>query len=506
MSENRKFDLTSYARAKERMIATNENAYSRFGQNLRQRDSVREYSTEEIERIITSGSVEEQQKLSRNYFALDGYYKQIIIHYATLLKYAGILIANPGFGNKLSSPAVQKKYYQAMDYVEKMSLPILCSNFAWRALIDGCYYGARVDLGKKGFQVIDLPVGYACSRFKDFKGNDVVEFDLRYFDKILLDSTRNEVLESYPKFISKAYRKWSKKRSNNSWIILPEDVGVCFPFFDGRPLFLSVIPATIAYDNAMELEKERAKSEIRKILVQEIPHLSDGRLVFEPEEAAEMHSGAVDMMKGNKNLSVLTSYGKVSAIGSESSAMGIEATLNRYEQNIYSQAGVTGQILSGQGSSSFEASLNNDTALMMSFANKVGLFVSNILNNLFGNSAVSFKYTFLPITYHNETTYLDNTYKILGSGFSAIMPALTFGLSQRDLINIKDLENDVLKLGDKLKPLQTAYTQSGEPSEQTKKSVDTEKALDKGGRPQKKQQDKNERTLANEKSKDKTGG
>jgi hypothetical protein len=38
-----------------------------------------------------------------------------------------------------------------MDYVEKMSLPILCSNFAWRALIDGCYYGARVDLGKKGF-------------------------------------------------------------------------------------------------------------------------------------------------------------------------------------------------------------------------------------------------------------------------------------------------------------------------------------------------------------------
>ena len=60
MSENRKFDLTSYARAKERMIATNENAYSRFGQNLRQRDSVREYSTEEIERIITSGSVEEQ--------------------------------------------------------------------------------------------------------------------------------------------------------------------------------------------------------------------------------------------------------------------------------------------------------------------------------------------------------------------------------------------------------------------------------------------------------------
>jgi hypothetical protein len=53
------------------------------------------------------------------------------------------------------------------------------------------------------------------------------------------------------------------------------------------------------------------------------------------------------MMRGNDNTSVLTTYGDVSAIGSETSAMGIEAMLNRYEQNIYSQAGVTGQILSG---------------------------------------------------------------------------------------------------------------------------------------------------------------
>ena len=63
---------------------------------------------------------------------------------------------------------------------------------------------------------------------------------------------------------------------------------------------------------------------------------------------------------------------------------------------------------------------------------------------------------------------------------------------RRDLINIKDLENDVLKLGDKLKPLSTSYTQTsdgkdgdGNPKE---KAVETD--IDEGGRPNKKEEEK----------------
>jgi len=58
-------------------------------------------------------------------------------------------------------------------------------------------------------------------------------------------------------------------------------------------------------------------------------------------------------------------------------------------------------------------------------------------------------------------------------------------LSQKDLSNIKDLENDVLKLGDKLKPLSTSYTQSGK----------------EGGRPPLKENEKTERTIENIESK-----
>jgi hypothetical protein len=243
--------------------------------------------------------------------------------------------------------------------------------------------------------------------------------------------------------------------------------------------------------------------------------LNDGRLLFEPDEAAEMHEGSVEMMSENKNVRVLTSYGDVSAIASNTSADRTEGTLTRMEQNIYAQAGVSGQIFASTGSSSLEASLNNDLALMMVLANKFSRFITNMVNNNFGNGNVSFKYTIMPITYQNAADFVDMSFKLVGSGYSALLPALALNMTQRDLTSIKDLENDVLKLGDRLKPLSTSYTQTSTPKEggdektgdgkdPKEEPVDTNPA--EGGRPAKKDKDKADKTIENEKSLDKTGG
>lgn len=121
LKDERNFDLTSFAKAKDKMIATNEAAYKGNWDSIRTRVSrIKEYTPEEITAIIQSGSLSEQQKLSRNYFNKDGYYKQIIIYYATLLKYMGLLIPNPSYGKNLSTSHIQKRYYNALDYVEQM--------------------------------------------------------------------------------------------------------------------------------------------------------------------------------------------------------------------------------------------------------------------------------------------------------------------------------------------------------------------------------------------------
>ena len=130
---------------------------------------------------------------------------------------------------------------------------------------------------------------------------------------------------------------------------------------------------------------------------------------------------------------------------------------------------------------------------MMYLANKFARFVTNIINSTFANSNISFKYTILPITHQNEAKYIDSSYKLASSGYSLLIPAIAQGLNQRDLVSIKELENDVLGLTDRLIPPKTSFTDTGE---------------GEGGRPSKTADEKKDQTIKNEESieKSKTQG
>lgn len=486
MEENKNFDLTSFKRANTGMIATNDSTYQGFG-SRKSVERVRDYSLAEIEKIINSSSLVEQQKLSRNYFYKDGFYKRLIMHYATLLKYVGILIPNPSFGQSLSTTHIKKRYFNAVDFADRLNIPILLTNFAQRALVDGCYYGLLQEVTRDGITVLDLPSNWCCTRFKDALGNDIIEFDITYFDSIFDETEREEALKVYPRIVSSSYRKYKKGKLGSKWIYIPTDISICFPFFDSRPLFLSTIPEVIRYEDTVEVELERDAEEIRKIIVQKVPHLNDGRLVFEPDEAEEMHRGAVGMLKGNKNISVLTSYADVDAIVSKTAADSTHNSIEKMMQNVYNKSGTSSELFASTGSSTLDTSIKNDIALMMVLANKFATFLTNLINRLYRNSNISFKYTILPISYYNEDKYIDNSFKLASSGYSFLLPSLALGFSQKDLSNIKDLENDVLGLGEKLLPLTSAYTQSSN---------------GEGGRPKLEEKEKSAKTIENEQSLD----
>jgi hypothetical protein len=79
MSENNNklhnFDLASFKKSQSAMIATSDSSYGSRPGAAQWTSTVKDYSKEQIERIIGSGSLIEQQRLSRNYFNKDGYYK-----------------------------------------------------------------------------------------------------------------------------------------------------------------------------------------------------------------------------------------------------------------------------------------------------------------------------------------------------------------------------------------------------------------------------------------------
>lgn len=490
--------LTTFTNAYKDMIATNEQSYKvSFGWGSGKiRDRIRNYSLDEVLEIIESGSVDAQIQLSRNYYNLDGFYKRIILHYATILKYVGLLIPNPGFGKDLSEQYVQKKYFGAMDFIDSNNIPSLCEHITFRALRDGCYYGILLPVDKKKIVLLDLPTVYCTSRFKDKMGNDIIEFNVSYFDTIFDPEAKKGALKAYPSVITNWYRRYKNGKVKSKWVYVPAEIGVCLPFLEGKPSFLNVIPAVMEYEKAKETDRERDLEEIRKIIVQKIPHLQDGGLLFEPDEAAEIHKGTVKMMKSNPNVSVLTTYADVDAIVSKTTNDSTTASLQAALKNIYSESGTSSNLFGTDSNLALETSLNNDLALMMTFAYKLEQFITYIINENYSNSNISFKYTILPVTHYNVSKYIDTTFKLAQSGYSFLLPALASGMSQKEFTNIKDLENNLLGLKEKLIPLSSSYTETDNSKNGIGNPV---------GRPKKNLEDLSDKTAANQQSIDKGG-
>lgn len=489
----RNFDLTSYIKAKDAMIQINNRANGGYRDDYYVSHSYADYTIEQAKRIIKSGSLAEQITLSRAFFERDGFYKRILAYYATLLKWSYLLIPNPASGKTLSNPGLQKKYRSALQFVNGLSIEEWFTNCTLTILRDGAYYGVITQLSRNEFLKIDLPAAYCRNYLQDINGNNIVEFNVGYFDTISDDRLKRDALELYPKVITAHYRQYTKGKTKTPWVIIPGDIGFSFNFFGGnRPLFLNVIPSTIQYDEAVDTERERDAEELRKILVQKIPHNNQNELLFEPDEAQEMHQGAVEMMRSNKGVAVLTTYADVDAIVSKTTSDAVSDTVTKMVNNIYYQASASPQIFAPTGTKSVDVSIRNDISLMMTLANQYAHFITYAVNYLYGNTNISFSFKILPVTLYNQSDYITDTFKLAQSGYSYLVPCVAAGIGQEELIGLKSLENDCLKLHDKLIPLSSAYTQSGDGGE--------------GGRPEKDQEDKDERTIANEESLDKQGG
>lgn len=484
MEQNNKaqFSLDQFKKANEAMIATNDRAYTKaYGTQVAARH--RTYTAEQVEDIINRGTPEQKRELSHTFFLTNGFYRRILIYYATILKYQGLLIPHVAQDHSITEQSVSKRYYKALDFIERINIPNLATDIAVKSLTNGTYYGVIQTLDKNNFAILDLPFNYCLSRYKDVHNNDIIEFDLSYFDSITDEKSRKDALAAYPMEIAKAYRKYSKTKNSELRLYrIPSYMAICFPFFDGAPFFLSTIPKVINYQEYEDLEKQKDTDEVKKTLVQKIPHLNDGTLLFQPIEAQEIHAAAVGMMKKNTNMSVLTTYADVDIASTASSSDSAKYNnLDKIVQTIYNSAGVSSEVFAASGNTALSLSTANDCAMMMQFARKFSNLITFITNKLYGNNIISFNYHILPITWYNDKDFIDSAYKEASMGYSYFLPAIAMGLSQRDLVDIKELENNLLDLHEKLVPLRTSYTGGGEEadSEGGRPTLDDNKKSDK---------------------------
>ena len=458
MSSNKKKQdrITTFKRMSDEIVASNASAY-KYPMPVEHARPHILYTKEEAQQIIQDGDPRELQQLSISFFYTSGFYKKMILYYATLLTYSFLVIPNLKEGKM--STQIKNQYEKALDILEGLKPELLCPQLALKVFVEGAYYGmlSKSDTGK--LTLINLPYLYCRSRYKTYDNIDIVEFNLAFFDTIYNQEKRIACLKTYPNEIRIAYNNYKNKNLSN-WYQVPAEYGIHFSLYEDRPFFADIIPAVIDFNEYRDIEKAKDKQDLEKILVQEMPHLNDGELVFEPEEALEMHKGVVKMLQKSKGVDVLTSFGNVDIKDLQSARGVITNNLEKIEKSIYGEAGVSKQLFSADNSTSLTKSIENDCALVTILGNSFASWFKFVINNECANyNNLAFDIVLLPITHFNRFDIFKNSLNAAQNGYSIFIPSLCLGISQKQLINLKHLEK-ALKLTDLLEPLQTSYTQS----------------------------------------------
>ena len=460
----------------------------------------RRVSRRMIQRAIDQNDAKELRMISNYFYNTSGIYSRLVRYMAYLFRY-DYFITPIIYDNKISEDKVVKNWFQAAQLLDNSGLKKLFGEIALSVVRDGCYYGYRIE-NKTACHLQDLPINYCRSRY-NINGKPTVEFNLKYFDDEFSDATyRVRVLKLFDKDIQKAYVAYKQGKlpvdfagDNAGWYLLDPEKAVKFNLSSSDiPLFVSVIPNIMDLDEAKEIDKEKMKQQLLRVIVQEMPLDKNGDSIFTTDDIANLHQNAVQMLGKAIGVNVLTTLADVSSIDmSDKGNVSSVDQLDKVERSVYNEAGVSQMQFNTSTNLALEKSIANDEATMTDLLLQFENYAENLLAP-FNKSPkrLYYKVQLLPTTIYNYKELSDIYRQQTTIGFSKLLPAVALGQSQLTVMSTAYFENNILELGAIFIPPQMSSTMTGA-------EIAQEESRD-NGRPTLDDDEKTDKTIANQES------
>ena len=359
-----------------------------------------------------------------------------------------------------------------------------------------------------------MPADYCRTRFS-VNGRPAVEFNMKYFDTVFKDTTqRMKMLNLFPNDFKKGYRLYKEGKlppqfqgDSAGWYLL--DVNSTIKFnLNGKdiPMFMSVIPALIDLDEAKDLDKKKMAQELLKIIIQKMPIDKNGDLVFDVDEAAQLHNNVVRMLQKAIGIDVLTTFADVDVADmSDNRSTAASDDLERVERAVYNEAGVSQLQFNSDGNIALNNSILNDAASMYTLILQFESFMNDLIK----------KYNKKPKKYYYRAQILTTTiynYQEMSKlykeqmqvGFSKMLPQIALGQAQSAILANAYFENEILDLVNVFIPPMMSSTMNSDVlnrlNNANKESRQNGESGEEGGRPEKADNEKSEKTIQNEES------
>ena len=272
------------------------------------------------------------------------------------------------------------------------------------------------------------------------------------------------------------------------------------------PLFVDAIPAIIDLDAAQDLDRRKQMQKLLKIIVQKLPLDKNGDLIFDVDEARDIHNNAVAMLSRAIGTDVLTTFTDVEAINlSDKTTNTSTDDLEKNERAVYNAFGTTQNLFNAEGNLAMTNSILSDEAFIRTLLLQFRIFFDKITQSICMNKKkYNFRLYMLETTQYNYKD-LSKMYKEhVQLGYSKMLPQIALGHSQSAIINTAFFENEILHLSEVMIPPLMSSTMSGEDilgnKNKTKSSTSQKSSEGTSGRPEKEDSQKSEKTIQNKES------
>ena len=466
----------------------------------------------EVLRAINNGDLKAMREISNFFFKTSGIYARLCRYMAYLYRYDWVITPYVNDTN-IKQEKILDSFNKALFALDNFDVKAFCNDVALKVVKNGCFYGYLIPTADR-MTVQELPSDYCRSQFKTASGAPVVEFHMKFFDDYFRDTNQKmRMLKLFPKEFAKGYILYKEGKlppqfsgDTSGWFTLDPEFSVKFNLNgEDYPPFISVIPAILDLDSALDLDRKKMQQQLLKIIVQQMPIDKNGDLVFDVDEAAELHNNAVHMLGKAIGLDVLTTFADVSVetLTDNSAIDASNDSIENAKQAVFDMAGVSQMQFNTDGNIALDKSILNDEAMMYNLVIQFKDFLNRIIKPFNKTPKKMFiRAEMLPTTIYNYKEMAKLYKEHTQLGYSKMLPQIALGQSQSSILATAHFENEILDLINVFIPPITSNTMNGDmlkKDDPNSKNPNSKEA----GRPTKESQGESvtEKTIQNQEAK-----
>ena len=394
--------------------------------------------------------------ISNFYYKTSGIYNRLCRYMAYMYRYDWYVTPYIN-SDSAKDEKVLDGFNKTLMYLDNFGAKKFFGEVALKVLRNGAYYGYITKNADRA-TIQELPPKYCRSRFTAATGQPLVEFNMRFFDDYFSTTAQKQrMLEVFPPEFKKGYALYKQNKlppdfagDTSGWYLLDAESAIKFNINgEDFPAFISVIPSIIALDEAQGLDRKKMEQQLLKIIIQKMPMDKNGDLIFDVDEARELHNNAVRMLGRAIGIDVLTTFAdvEVADMHSTSATNADDKSMDRVKSAIYDQAGVSQMQFNTDGNIALEKSILNDEASMYNLIQQFEQFLNILIKDFNKNpKKIYYKVQILGTTIYNYKD-LSKLYKEQTQlGYSKMLPQIALGQSQSSILATAHFENDILDL------------------------------------------------------------